>query len=89
MEAAQATGNHGYYCLLFTALAGVVMSLYYYFNVVKAVYWSKETKDLSPITLSAPAMVTAWICIGGILWLGIFPNTVLNLAQSAVVFAAK
>jgi NADH-quinone oxidoreductase subunit N len=89
VEAAQATGNHGYYCLLFTALAGVVISFYYYFNVVRAVYWSKEAKDLSPIELSAPAMVTAWICIGGIFWLGIFPNTVLNLAQSAVVFAAK
>jgi len=89
VEAAQATGNHGYYCLLFTALAGVVISLYYYFNVVRAVYWSKEPKDLSPIELSAPAMVTAWICIGGVLWLGIFPNTVLTLAQSAVGFAAK
>ena len=89
VEAAQTTGNHGYYCLLFTALAGVVISFYYYFNVVRAVYWSKEAKDLSPIELSAPAMVTAWICIGGIFWLGLFPNTVLNLAQSAVVFAAK
>jgi NADH-quinone oxidoreductase subunit N len=89
VEAAQVSHNHGYYCLLFMALAGVVISLYYYFNVVKAVYWSKEAKNLSPITLSAPAMVTAWICISGILWLGIFPNTVLNLAQSAVVFAAK
>ena len=85
VEAAQATpANHGYYCLLFTALAGVVISLYYYFNVVKAVYWSKEAKDLSPITLSAPAMVTAWICIAGIFWLGLFPNTVLNLAAAAI-----
>jgi NADH-quinone oxidoreductase subunit N len=84
VEAAQATGNHGYYCLLFTALAGVVMSLYYYFNVVRAVYWSKEAKDLSPIELSAPAMVTAWICIAGIFWLGLFPNTVLNLATAAI-----
>ena len=84
VEAAQATGNHGYYCLLFAALAGVVMSLYYYFNVVRAVYWSKEAKDLSPIELSAPAMVTAWICIAGIFWLGLFPNTVLNLATAAI-----
>ncbi len=89
VEAAQSTGNHGYYCLVFTALAGVVISLYYYFGVIRVIYWSKEAKDLSPIQFSAPAMVTAWICIGGIFWLGLFPNTVLNLAQQAVIIAAK
>ena len=89
VEAAKVSGHSGYYWLIGIALAGVVMSLYYYFNVIKVIYWSKDVKDASPIQLSAPAMVTAWICIGGILWLGLFPNTVLNLAQSAVVIAAK
>jgi NADH-quinone oxidoreductase subunit N len=83
VEAGQATGNHGYYCLVFTALAGVVISMYYYFGVIKAMYWSKETKDLSAIELSAPAMVTAWICIGGMFWIGLFPNTLLTLANAA------
>jgi NADH-quinone oxidoreductase subunit N len=89
VEAAQTTGNHGYYCLVFTALAGVVISIYYYFGVIRTIYWSKDAKDLSPIPLSAPAMVTAWICIGGIFWLGLFPNTILNLAQQAAFIAAK
>jgi NADH-quinone oxidoreductase subunit N len=84
VEAAQTTGNNGYYYLVFVALAGVVISMYYYFGVIKAMYWSKEAKDLSTIELSAPAMLTAWICIGGIFWLGIFPNTVVNLADAAV-----
>jgi NADH-quinone oxidoreductase subunit N len=85
VEAAKATHGHecGYYWLLAIAIAGVVMSLYYYFNVVRAIFWSREVKDTSPITLSAPAMVTAWVCIGGIFWLGLFPNTVLNLAIQA------
>jgi NADH-quinone oxidoreductase subunit N len=84
VEAAQTTGNQGYYCLVFTALAGVVISLYFYFGVIKAIYWSKDAKDLSPIPLSAAAMITAWTCIGGIFWLGVFPNTVVNLADAAV-----
>jgi NADH-quinone oxidoreductase subunit N len=83
IEAAQVTHNHGYYCLVFTALAGVVISLYYYFGVIRAIYWSKETPDLSPIALSAPAKLTIWICIAGIFWIGLFPNTVLNLANEA------
>jgi len=83
VEAAQKTGNNGYYYLVFIALAGVVISLYYYFGVIRAIYWSKETKDLSSIPLSAPAMVTAWVCIGGMFWIGLFPNTLLNLANAA------
>jgi len=83
VKAAQTSGNHGYYCLIFTALAGVVISLYYYFGVIRVMYWSKEAKDLSPIELSAPAMTTAWICIAGIFWIGLFPNTLLNFANAA------
>jgi NADH-quinone oxidoreductase subunit N len=83
IESAQATHNHGYYCLVFTALAGVVISLYYYFGVIRAIYWSRETPDLSPISLSAPAKLTVWICIAGMFWIGLFPNTVLNLANEA------
>ena len=88
IEAAKESHRYGYIYLVFIALAGVVISLYYYFGVIRAIYWSKEAKDLSPILLSAPAKVTAWVCIAGIFWLGLFPNTVLNLAnQAATVFA--
>jgi len=83
VEAAQTTGNHGYYCVAFTALAGVVISLYYYFGVIRAIYWSKDAKDLSAIELSAPAKVTVWACIAGMFWIGLFPNVVLNLATAA------
>jgi NADH-quinone oxidoreductase subunit N len=84
IEAAHATHNHGYYGLLFTALAGVIISLYYYFGVVRAIYWSKDTPNLSPIPLSGAAKFSIAICITGMLWLGIFPNTVLNLVTEAV-----
>ncbi|HEV2694351.1 MAG TPA: NADH-quinone oxidoreductase subunit N, partial [Verrucomicrobiae bacterium] len=88
VEAAQKTGNQGYYYLVFIALAGVVISLYYYFGVIKMMYWSKDAKNLSEIPLSAPAKVAAWICIAGIFWLGLFPNTVMNMANDAAsVFA--
>ena len=79
----QGPAHHAYYWLTFIALAGVVISLYYYFGVIRAIYWSKETPDLSPIPLSGAAKFSIAICIAGILWLGIFPNTVLNLALAA------
>jgi NADH-quinone oxidoreductase subunit N len=85
----QGATNPGYYCLAFTALAGVVISLYYYFGVVRAIYWSNEAADLSPIELSAPAKVSIWICLAGIFWLGLFPNTVLNFANEAAKVLGK
>jgi NADH-quinone oxidoreductase subunit N len=80
----QGATNPGYYCLAFTALAGVVISLYYYFGVIRAIYWSQDAPDLSPIALSAPGKVSIWVCIAGMFWIGLFPGVVLNLATEAV-----
>ena len=89
IEAAQVTGNHGYYCLAFTALAGVIISLYYYFGVIRAIYWSQNVPDVSPIELSSPAKLSIWACIAGIFWIGMFPNTVLNISNEAAKVFGK
>jgi len=75
--------NHAYYCLAFIALAGIIISFYYYFGVIRAIYWSKEASDLSPIRLSGAAKFSIALCIAGMIWLGTFPNTVVNLADQA------
>ena len=80
----QGATNHGYYCLAFTALAGVVISLYYYFGVIRAIYWSREAPDLSPIPLSYPIRFAILICVAGMFYLGLFPGAVLDLANEAV-----
>ena len=80
----QAGTNHGYYCLAFTALVGVVISLYYYFGVIRAIYWSKETPDLSPIRLSRPIQAAVYACIGGMFYLGLFPGALLDLLNRTV-----
>ncbi|MGO8764736.1 MAG: NADH-quinone oxidoreductase subunit N [Limisphaerales bacterium] len=83
IEQGLVTPNHGYFCLTFVALAGVVISMYYYFGVVRAIYWSKDARDLSPIPLTGGAKFLVLLCMGGMLWIGIFPNTVLNLTNVA------
>jgi NADH-quinone oxidoreductase subunit N len=79
----QGATNTGYYCLAFTALVGVVISFYYYFGVVRAIYWSKVPADLSPIPMSRPIQFVICACMGGMFWLGLFPGAVLSLAESA------
>lgn len=75
--------NHCYYYLALVALAGIVISFYYYFGVIRAIYWSKDVPNLSPIHLSGAAKFSIAICIAGMFWLGTFPNTVVNLADQA------
>ena len=75
--------DHAYYYLAFVALAGIVISFYYYFGVIRAIYWSKDAADLSPIPISGAAKFSIAICIAGMFWLGAFPNTMVNLADEA------
>lgn len=70
-----------YWVLLGVALFGIVTSFYYYLGVVRAIYWSKEVPDYSPITISVPMRLALYACLAGILYLGIFPSSPLNAAQ--------
>ena len=85
----QGPAHPGYYCLAFTAVAGVVISFYYYFGVIRAIYWSKNPADVSPIVLSGPIKVAICVCIAGIFWLGIFPATALDMANAAAAVFVK
>ncbi len=80
----QGAVHPGYYCLAFTALAGVIISLSYYFGVVRAIYWSNDAPDLSSIAVSLPMRLSLYACIAGMLYLGLFPNALVNLATAAV-----
>jgi NADH-quinone oxidoreductase subunit N len=80
----QGAANSAYYVLAFIAIAGVVISFYYYFNVIRAIYWSKDAADLTPIRASVPLRISLFGCIAGMLWLGMFPASVLNASMEAV-----
>ncbi len=80
----QGAADHFYYWLALLAVAGVVVSYYYYFGVIRSVYWSKESADLSPIALSPLARLSLLICMAGMLYLGIFPAGPFAAATGAV-----
>jgi NADH-quinone oxidoreductase subunit N len=80
---AEAPAHPGFYCLVFTALVGIVISLYYYFGVIRAIYWSKEATDLSPIPASNTIRVALYGCVLGMFFLGIYPNPLVNAATQA------
>ncbi len=76
--------HRSFYALVGIALVGVVISLYYYFGVVKAMYWGGEAKDKSELAISMPARVTVFACIAGILFIGVYPNPLIKAAELAV-----
>jgi NADH-quinone oxidoreductase subunit N len=76
--------NPGYYCLAGVTIFGVVISLYYYFNVIRAMYWSKEAVDRNPVQVPALARVSLTVCVAGILFLGLYPQPALLAAKEAV-----
>lgn len=73
-----------YYWLIGVAIAGVVISIYYYFGIVRAIYWSKDPDDLSPIPVPLPLKITLGACIAGMIYLGVYPATLMKWVGFAV-----
>jgi NADH-quinone oxidoreductase subunit N len=72
-----------YYWLIAVAIVGVIISFYYYFGVIRAIYWGGPARDASPIRVTAPAKAALAVCIGGMLFLGLFPALPMKLAREA------
>jgi NADH-quinone oxidoreductase subunit N len=80
----RASENHAYYWLALLAVVGVILSMYYYFGVIRTIYWSKDPPDVSPIAVSTPMKISLAVCAAGMLCLGLFPFSVLEAAAQAV-----
>jgi NADH-quinone oxidoreductase subunit N len=80
----QGGAHSGYYWLAIITLIGVIISFYYYFGVVRAIYFGQDSGQPAPILISKPMKAALAICVLGIFWLGIAPNTVLKLAAPAL-----
>jgi NADH-quinone oxidoreductase subunit N len=81
---AQVAVNRSYLWLVLVAIVGVVISFYYYFGVIRAVYWGEAGPDMSPIVVSAPLKISLGICIAAMFYLGLCPEAVLSAAAEAV-----
>lgn len=73
-----------WYWLGGVAIAGVAISFWYYFGVVRAVYASGEPADTEPLPVSPLTRLALGACVGGIFYLGIHPGPVWDAARAAV-----
>ena len=85
----QAAVHRSYLWLALVAIAGVVISYYYYFGVIRAVYWGEEGPEMKPIAVSAPLKLSVGVCIAAMFYLGLGPDAVLSAAREAVARALR
>jgi NADH-quinone oxidoreductase subunit N len=76
--------ERGYFLLVLIAMINVVVSLYYYIQVVKAAFLLEPDEELPPIHLSAPATILTVAMVVVIVLGGIWPGYVFQLATVAV-----
>ena len=77
--------DRSYYVLLAVAIFGVVVSIYYYFGVIRAMYWGTEAATPPPREPVGWAVRVALIlCVAGMAWSGLLPNHLLQAATPAV-----
>jgi NADH-quinone oxidoreductase subunit N len=80
----QAATDPAYWGLLFVGIVGVVISLYYYFGVVRAMYWAPARTEPGQLHISRPMRGAIYFCTAGMLFLGVFPGGLVNVAVRAV-----
>lgn len=77
-------GRAWYYWLAGWAIINTVVSFYYYVRFIRVMYLGDRTADDMPLALS-PALRTALaFSLIGIVLLGVYPQPVINVAQSLV-----
>src|SRR5438309_5585823 len=73
-----------YYCLAGWAVINIVVSFYYYIRFIRVMYLGDRVADEEPLTLS-PALKTAMVAaLVGILFIGIYPQPFIVLAQKLI-----
>ena len=76
--------ERGYFLLVLIAMINVVVSLYYYIQVLKAAFLLEPDEELPAIRLSAPATILTAVMVVVIIVGGLFPRYLFQLAQAAV-----
>jgi len=62
----------------------VVISIYYYFGIIRAMYWGGKSGASEPLQTSWPVKGALLVCVVGMLWLGILPDTLVQISTPAV-----
>ena len=70
--------EHGYYWALVIAIIGAAAGFYYYFNVVRAMYWDEPQGDAAPIRVGLLTKLSVLVLTAAVIGLGVYPRPLLD-----------
>jgi NADH-quinone oxidoreductase subunit N len=75
--------DSGYIWLAVIGVLNSAVSLYYYLRVMVHMYFKDPEEDFSWVTINTATAISIIISIAGVLWLGVLPGPVMELARLA------
>lgn len=76
--------NAGYIWLAVIGVLNSAVSLYYYLRVMVTMYFKDPTEDFGWVKMHAGATISIVLAIIGVLYLGIIPGAVMEMAKLAI-----
>jgi len=76
--------QHEYWWLVGIALVNTGIAAFYYLNVVRTMFFS-GVEELVPVRLYVPigVQLVVVICVGATIWLGLYPPSIIDMANNA------
>jgi NADH-quinone oxidoreductase subunit N len=74
----------GYYTLAIIGVLTSVVSIFYYIHVIRVMYMQEPGDGGSPIRVSATTCTLLGVTVLGTLYMGVFPGSILSLAERSV-----
>jgi len=76
--------NKGLIILIGVMVVGILISIYYYFGVIRAVYWGASLEEAKPIMVTRSERIVLIMLMVGLVWLGLFPGRLVRASSGAV-----
>ena len=80
----EADKKNWYYWLAGWAILNTVVSFYYYFRFIKVMYLGDRIADNKPLALSPALQMALVVAVIGIIFIGIYPQPLIELARDLI-----
>jgi len=84
LQAGDTTHKHWYYWLALWAILNTVVSFYYYVRFIKVMYLGDRIADDKPLALSMALRVAVIASLVGVLFIGIWPQPVVEKTKALI-----
>ena len=82
LQRGSAEGRNWYVWLAVWAILNTVVSFFYYVRFIRVMYLDDEAAETRPLSLSPALQVALAVSVAGIIFIGVYPQPFINIAQT-------